>query len=259
MAKNCSSFVEVENFIKGITLGYTVRDGGVSSVPYDSFNLGLHVGDDEKCVLKNRQTLEKIIHKNIVWMNQTHSNKVALCDFSNAQSARAMQRGTEAVTLGIEADGIVTNDKNVALAVLTADCLPLLMATEDNRVISAVHCGWKGLKSGIVKNAVTLMRRCSLANIHAYIGPCIGPECFEVGSEVLDLFLENFPKAEDAFKAKDNGKYLCSLPLLCTQALNQCGISQIIYSNEDTFSSDKFFSYRRSNVTGRMASIICIN
>lgn len=259
MAKNCSSLIEVENFLNGITAAYTIRDGGNSEGPYKGFNLGLHVGDDEHIVLKNRQILEKSVHKSIVWMNQTHSDKVVLCDYRNAQSAKSMLRGTEAVSLGVEADGIVTNDRNVALAVLTADCLPLLMASEDKKVIAAVHCGWKGLKSGIVKNAVTLMRRCSLSNIHAYIGPCIGPKSFEVGQEVLDLFSENFSHAKEAFVSKDNGKYLCSLPLLCSQALTECGVNNIVFSDEDTYSDEKYYSYRRANVTGRMASIISIN
>ena len=192
-------------------------------------------------------------------MNQTHSDKVSLCDYRNAQSAKAMLRGTEAVSLGVEADGIVTNDRNVALAVLTADCLPLLMASEDKKVIAAVHCGWKGLKAGIVKNAVTLMRRCSLSNIHAFIGPCIGPKSFEVGQEVLEQFSENFSHAKEAFVSKDNGKYLCSLPMLCSQALTECGVNNIVYSGEDTYSDEKYYSYRRANVTGRMASIISIN
>ncbi len=258
MAKNCSGFVEVENFVKGVEAGYTIREGGKSETPYDSFNLGLHVGDDERNVLKNRQLLEKSLHKNIVWMNQTHSNKVEWCDVRNAQSAKAMLRGTEAVTLGVEADGIVTNDRNVALAVMTADCLPLLMASSDKKVVAAVHCGWKGLKNGIVKNAVKQMRKGSLAPIIAYLGPCIGPKSFEVGAEVLDQFKVSFPKAVEAFIQKDNGKYLCSLPMLCTQALNECGVTNIIQSNEDTFSQDKFFSYRRHNQTGRMASIISL-
>lgn len=259
MAKNCSSLVEVENFLNGVYAAYTIKEGGKSEGPYQGFNLGLHVGDDEQTVLKNRQLLEKSIHRSIVWMNQTHSNKVVLCDYRNAQSAKGMLRGTEAVTLGVDADGIVTNDRNVALAVLTADCLPLLMASEDKKVIAAVHCGWKGLKAGIVKNAVTLMRRCSLANIHAYLGPCIGPKSFEVGSEVLEQFSETFPKAKDAFVSRNNGKYLCSLPLLCSQALTQCGVNNIVFSDEDTFIGEKFYSYRRANVTGRMASIISIN
>lgn len=258
MAKNCNSLIEAENFLSGVYAAYTINEGGSSNGPYSSFNLGLHVGDDEHNVLKNRQVIEKALHKSIVWMNQTHSNKVILCDYKNAQSAKAMLRGTEAVTLGVDADGIVTNDRNVALAVLTADCLPLLLASEDKSVIAAVHCGWKGLKAGIVKNAVTLMRRCSLSNIHAYIGPCIGPKSFEVGAEVLEQFSETFTDAKAAFEPKVNGKFLCSLPLLCSQALIQCGVNNIVFSDEDTYTSDKFFSYRRTNVTGRMASIISL-
>lgn len=260
MAKKFNGIIKVDNFLDGTDIYYTTKEDGVSVGPYAGFNLGLHVEDDVKSVLKNRYGLEKNIRKKLVWMNQTHSNVVKFVDYKDAQSAKGMSSGTEAISLGVEADGIVTIDKSVALCVLTADCLPLLLASEDKKVVAAVHCGWKGMQSGIIRNTIALMRRCTFAPIYAFIGPCIGPMSYEVGPELLEQFCNANPKSKEEFEAQGNGKYLCSLPGLCSMFLNDLGIDNIKNSNLDTYAEDsKFFSYRRENVTGRIASIISLN
>lgn len=254
-----SSFVEVDAF-KDIPVRalYTTRLNGKSEGDFSGFNLGLHVDDDPLCVLQNRLLLEKHLEKKIVFMNQTHSDKVVLVDKKDVCETENMFRGITPVSLGVDADGIVTCDTDIALAVLTADCLPLLMATEDGKVVSAVHCGWKGVYSNIVKNAVDLIRDQSQSEIHAYFGPCIGPLSFEVGCELLDKFKTVLPHAKLAFTQKDNGKYLCSLPLLTMMQLENSGVTKIVQSGVDTFKNpDLLYSYRIAKRTGRMASVIC--
>lgn len=253
-----SSFVIVDAF-KGIPVKalYTTRLNGKSEGDFSSFNLGLHVEDDPKTVLQNRFALEKHLSKKLVFMNQTHSDKVVLVDKNDACESKKMLEGTMPVSLGVEADGIVTCDKSIALAVLTADCLPLLMTTEDGAVVAAVHCGWKGVYSNIIKNAVSLIREHSQREIYAYLGPCIGPESFEVGGELLDKFKSVLEKAELAFTKKDNGKYLCSLPLLTRMQLEKAGVTKVVESCVDTYQNPNLlYSYRRAKRTGRMASVI---
>ncbi|MDY5063804.1 MAG: peptidoglycan editing factor PgeF [Succinivibrio sp.] len=253
-----SSFVTVDAFedipVKAL---YTTRFNGKSEGDFSSFNLGLHVEDDPKNVLQNRLALEKHLSKKVVFMNQTHSEKVVLVDKNDACECEKMLDGSVPVSLGVEADGIVTCDKSIALAVLTADCLPLLMTTKDGAVVAAVHCGWKGVYSNIIKNAVLLMREHSQSEIYAYLGPCIGPESFEVGTDLLDKFKSILEKAELAFTKKDNGKYLCSLPLLTRIQLEKVGVTKVVESNVDTYQNpDHLYSYRRAKRTGRMASVI---
>ena len=253
-----SSFVAVNAFedipVKAL---YTTRLNGKSEGDFSSFNLGLHVEDDPKAVLQNRLALENHLLKKVVFMNQTHSDKVVLVDKNDACESKKMLEGTIPVSLGVEADGIVTCDKSIALAVLTADCLPLLMMTEEGSVFAAVHCGWKGVYSNIIKNAVSLMREHSQSEIYAYLGPCIGPESFEVGSEILDKFQSILPKATLAFTKKDNGKYLCSLPLLTRMQLEKSGVTKVVESCVDTYQNPNLlYSYRRAKRTGRMASVI---
>lgn len=253
-----SSFVAVNAFedipVKAL---YTTRLNGKSEGDYSSFNLGLHVEDDPKAVLQNRLALEKHLSKKVVFMNQTHSDKVVLVDKNDVCECEKMLDDVIPVSLGVEADGIVTCDRTVALAVLTADCLPLLMTTKEGEVIAAVHCGWKGVYSNIIKNAVALIREHSQSEIYAYTGPCIGPKSFEVGSELLDKFQSILPNASLAFTKKDNGKYLCSLPLLTKMQLEKAGVSKVYESNVDTYQNpDLLYSYRRAKRTGRMASVI---
>ena len=146
-----SSFVAVNAFedipVKAL---YTTRLEGKSEGDYSSFNLGLHVEDEPQAVLQNRLALEKHLSKKVVFMNQTHSDKVILVDKNDVCECEKMLEGKTPVSLGVEADGIVTCDSTVALAVLTADCLPLLMTTKEGNVIAAVHCGWKGVYSNII-------------------------------------------------------------------------------------------------------------
>ncbi|MGN0901932.1 MAG: peptidoglycan editing factor PgeF, partial [Succinivibrio sp.] len=228
---------------------------------YEGFNLGLHVHDDPSTVLRNRIELEKAVGKNIVFMNQTHSSTVKyVSDEDAVPSEKILQSSAQYPFMGVEADGIITTSKHVALAVMTADCLPLLLCSDDCYVVGAVHCGWRGIYKGIINIAVEMMKLKSSAKIHAFIGPCIGGKSYEVGPEILLNFRKILGKdAESAFVRKENGKFLCSIEQLTKIYLNLLGIEQITTSGIDTYTDERFFSYRRHPVTGRMASVISIN
>lgn len=252
-----SSFVEISSFKRqNVTAFYTTKDGGFSKGSFASFNLGLHVDDLPEDVLKNRIKLEDAAGRKIVFMNQTHSNKVCFVSDKDISDSSAMLQSGD-YSLGINCDGIVTDSQKIALSVLTADCLPLLLSTSDGKVIGAIHCGWKGIYSGIIENAIKLIRFKSRAPIEAYIGPCIGPDSFEVGPEIKEKFAPIVTEVDRAFVKKNNDKYLCSLPELATQILVDNTVESITYSNVDTFIEENhLYSYRKQKVTGRFASVI---
>lgn len=224
---------------------FTLRHGGCSKAPYDSFNLGLHVGDQEAAVLANRALLSKSFGLPCVYMAQTHSTRVSLVE---------AWTGT-----AVPADALVTGTPGVALAVLTADCLPLLLCSADGRVVAAVHCGWRGVYGNICAEALDLMRTLSTAPVLAYLGPCIRLESYEVGPEICAKFCEVLPGAAQAFRPGKGDRMWCDLPLLCRMRLENCGVTEITDSGHDTFAENsRFFSWRRSKITGRMASIIAL-
>ena len=226
---------------------YTTRAGGVSKPPFDSLNLGDHVGDDPLCVAQNRKRIAEAIGHNVVYMQQVHSNIVRLVRSTDVQLDSC--------------DALVTDVANLPLAVMTADCLPLLLATLDGSVCAAVHCGWRGLANAIVERTVAMMRTISDAPIEAFIGPHIRQTSFEVGPDVLDAFASHYDEAAHYFEQGLGDRYWCDLSGLvdlalrhadpCIAAINDCGL--------DTFSQkDSLFSYRRDHTTGRLASIIML-
>ena len=228
---------------------FTTRRGGVSQAPYNELNLGDHVKDDLKTVLKNREiVLKECGFKAIAWMNQTHSTKVCKVALANADSK-------------IDADAIVTTDEGLGLAVMTADCLPVLLADEKNGVFAAVHCGWRGIYGNILTHAVNMMKENGAHKIKAALGPAIGFDSFEIGTDLKDKFLAAGAPLS-AFKdisIKKTGKALCSLTELASFELNGLGLDSkdIEILPFDTFKDpEKFFSYRKNNITGRMAGII---
>lgn len=248
---------------RNVTVAYTTRHGGFSSGAYASFNLGLHVQDDAYAVIKNRAYVEEKIGFPVVYMNQVHSSKVVLVDKScyippNDQKLAVDE--CKSPFLGVEADGIVTTDRGLGLAVLTADCLPLLLCSSQPYVVAAVHCGWRGIAGGIIENAVHLMEKYTSGEICAFIGPRIGPLSFEIGPEVKDTFISQFPDSAQAFQPKLDGKFLCSLPLLCQLVLRRFKINKVTDCGIDTMASyEDFYSYRKNHVTGRLATIVAID
>ena len=222
----------------------TTRVGGVSVWPYASLNLGAHVGDNHVFVEHNRQLLAPYLPSSPVWINQVHGIEVI-----NASSSRGLQ----------DADASYSTLDNVVCATMTADCLPVLLCDTKGTVVAAVHAGWRGLCDGVIEAAVHEMA-VPASEVLAWLGPAIGPQSFEVGDDVRTQFIAVDPRASHAFKPHAD-KWLCDIYLLAKQRLQSVGVSQIygatINTEFCTYSEgERFYSFRRDNVTGRMASLI---
>jgi YfiH family protein len=222
----------------------TTRSGGVSTGDYSSLNMGAHVGDDPIAVAKNRQLLSLYLPSEPVWVNQVHGT-----DVIDAATSSCLQN----------ADASFTTKSNVVCVTMTADCLPLLLCDTKGTVVAAVHAGWRGLCDGVIEAAIAKMQ-VPTSEILVWLGPAIGPDAFEVGADVKAQFMTIDAQAELAFKPHAD-KWLGNLYLIAKQRLHNLGVTQIYGAsvNEDfcTYSDNtRFFSFRRDNVTGRMASMI---
>lgn len=230
----------------------TLRRGGFSKHPYDDgsggggLNLGLHVGDIAEHVEQNRLLLESLLPARPAWLSQIHGTTVV--DASSATDAPA-------------ADASITTESGVVCAIQTADCLPVLFSDAAGSVVGAAHAGWRGLANGVLENTVSGMRDKGATELLAWLGPAIGPERFEVGEDVLDAFRSLDGKVETAFKQIDHrkGKYLADIYKLARILLSKHGVHRIYGGNMCTVTDAcRFYSYRRDNVTGRMATLIWI-
>jgi YfiH family protein len=177
-----------------------------------------------------------------IWLKQTHGTAIIPATLENLRQ---------------EADASFTTEKNTVCAVMTADCLPLLVCNRQGTVVSAIHAGWRGLANGVVETAIAALRQ-NPHDLLVWIGPAIGPRHFEVGADVYEAFTLTNTKANSAFKAIGNDKWLADLPLLATQRLQDLGITHIYPSQLCTYSNpDDFFSYRRDKGgKGRLATVI---
>ena len=246
---------------------FTTRAGGESNAPWDSLNLGDHVGDAPQHVASNRATLERAIASRPIFLKQTHGVGVQL-----------LNRQTPDGTL---ADACVTTQRGLACTVMVADCLPVLLTNTAGTVVAAAHAGWRGLAGidangaigggGVLEAVVKALfdalevsnKAASVKNIAqnapeivAWLGPCIGPAAFEVGAEVKAMFEASQPGASEFFKFKSQDKYLADLAGLAKARLLALGVTRI-YGNDSTAawctvaSPLRFFSHRRDTVTGR--------
>lgn len=219
----------------------TTRGGGVSVAPWDSFNLGDHVGDDPAAVAENRRRLRQHLPAEPVWLTQVHG--VRCLDATQAHP-------------GEEADAAFTRASGIVCSVLTADCLPILLCDEAGSVVSAAHAGWRGLAAGVIEATVASMG-VSGEQLLAWLGPAIGPESFEVGGEVREAFIAHDPQAATAFVAQPGDKWLCDIYRLARQRLATLGIRRLAGADFCTVrDAARFYSYRRDGVTGRMATLI---
>src|SRR5512135_132887 len=220
----------------------TTRLGGISAAPYDTLNLGLHVGDDPVRVNRNRQLLSPFMPSEPVWLEQVHGTIVANAD---------------AAACRVQADACVARQRGSVCVVMTADCLPVLLCDEAGTVVGAAHAGWKGLAAGVIEATVKEMG-VAPQQLLAWLGPAIGPEAFEVGAEVRDAFVAHLPQAAEAFMPHGvQGKYHADIYLLARQRLAALGITRVHGGSYCTYhQKDKFFSYRRDGVTGRMGTFI---
>jgi len=219
----------------------TTRDGGISSGPYLSMNLGLRTEDDPASVTENRNRLQRHLPQPPRWLAQVHGATVV--DADTLQDVPA-------------ADASVARKPGTVCAIMIADCLPILFTDRAGTCVAAAHAGWRGLAGGVIANTVSRLPA-EPAELLAYIGPGIGPEAFEVGDDVLHAFCDHAPENRSAFAALRPGKWLCDLPALARTALRRAGLTQI-YGGRDCTVSDpqRFYSYRRDKVTGRMAALI---
>ncbi len=221
----------------------TTRLGGVSAAPWDSLNLGMHVGDDPRHVAENRRRVAAALGlpAEPVWIDQVHGARVVAAE-SALQPAKA--------------DASVARRPGVVCAVMTADCLPVLFCAEDGSEVAAAHAGWRGLAAGVLEATVGAMRAES-DRIMAWLGPAIGPTAFEVGDEVREVFLAAHGEAAEAFSRNRPGHWLADIYRLARIRLAGAGVTRIFGGEHCTYTEgDLFYSYRRDGVTGRMASLI---
>ncbi len=226
---------------RGVRALLTTRQGGVSLAPWSSLNLGDHVGDDPVAVQSNRQRLRQLLPDEPCWLRQVHG--VRCIDAASPDADRT-------------ADAAFTRQRGVVCAVMIADCLPVMLCDEDASVVGIAHAGWRGLAGGVIESTVSAMETPG-ERLMAWLGPAIGPRAFEVGDEVRAAFVAADGAAREAFVPSAGGKWLCDIYLLARQRLAAIGIRRIAGADFCTASeAQRFFSYRRDGVTGRMASLI---
>jgi hypothetical protein len=231
-----------------------MRAGGFSSGPWRGFNLGDHVGDDPGCVARNRALLRRVLALPSApqWLQQVHGTTVV-----DARDDGIPRQG----------DAAWTDHPGVVCAVLTADCLPVVLARQDGSAVAVAHCGWRGLAEGVLR---TTVQRFGVhpAPLRAWLGPAIGPGAFEVGAEVREAFLDantlfgERAAIERAFSARVDGgsKFLADLYALARETLRALGVSEVSGGDCCTVAeAERFFSYRRDGTTGRMATLAWID
>ena len=230
----------------------TLRTGGHSQTPFDSYNVADHVGDDPHAVAANRQHLRQ--HLNLpsepVWLNQVHGTHVV-----NACKVK----GT------VNADASYTNQINQVCVVVTADCLPVLFCNAAGTQVAAAHAGWRGLCSGVLRQ--TLAQFAAGDRVLAYLGPAIGPQVFVVGDEVRQAFFDGAQSSEHrhcikaAFRRDETDaqakRYIADLYALARAELSCCGVVSVYGGQFCSYTQpQQFYSYRRDQQTGRNASLI---
>lgn len=236
----------VANSVKAVT---TTRVGGESQAPFDGFNLATHVGDVSEHVTANRLQLISSLSlpSSPYWLDQIHSDRLVYC------------HGEDSPDNVIQADASWTDQLNQVLAIMTADCLPLLVSDISGTVVAAIHAGWKGVLNEIIAKTLAQLP-VSTDQLRVWIGPAISQAYFEVGQEVYHQFIDKNVRY-DAFFAPQiqYGKWRLNLPGLAEFQLKQCGVKAIFQSQLCSYhQADWFYSYRREGQTGRMASLIWI-
>lgn len=241
-----STWLEPDLGVPGVRVVSTRRQGGVSAGRYAGLNLGDHVGDDVACVASNRALLEAYLppERAVTWLAQVHGTRVLYAPTDYVQ--------------GVQADAIWTDTETFACTIMTADCLPIVLADRKGRCIAAIHGGWRGLANHILRQTVEALP-VPASELIAWLGPAIGPTAFEVGGDVLAAF---YLAKTDAAVSRISGvddKYLLDLNMIARRQLLSLGLhAQNVTGGEIcTFSdSSNFYSYRRDGVTGRMATVI---
>ena len=225
------------------------REGGVSAAPFDTLNLGDHVGDDPAAVAENRRRYAERLGARPVFLQQVHGCGVV-----------RLTAGTRDAT---EADACWTTERGVACTMMVADCLPVLLADAQGSSVGAAHCGWRGLAGGVLEALCNEMiaAGAQASALRAWLGPCIGPEAFEVGPEVRAAFTDQDAGAAALFRPHAQGKFLANLPALARRRLAAMGIAAVAGNDGSNGwctvnNPSRFFSHRRDRVSGRFAASI---
>ncbi|WP_058529635.1 peptidoglycan editing factor PgeF [Legionella londiniensis] len=219
----------------------TTKLGGVSTLEYESNNLAMHVGDSSAAVQRNRDNLvhSLALVREPVWLIQTHSNRCIVVEEEDERNA----------------DAAITRNSVFPLAIMTADCLPVLLCDRKGTEIAAIHAGWRGLASGIIENTIEKMNN-KTDSLLAWIGPAICQSCFEVGEDVRRNFKNRYTYADQIFRERGDKK-LADLPRMAELILNQLGVYAVYHAGLCTYElHETFYSYRRQGLTGRMATLI---
>lgn len=235
-----------------VIAGASTRQGGVGAKPFDT--LSLH-GGEAAAVAENRRRFAAALGATPRWLSQVHGATVVRLKAADASGPAP------------EADASVSTEPGLACAVLVADCLPLLMCSADGRAVAAAHAGWRGLAAGVVENTLAALQQaagCDAVDVHAWLGPCIGPRAFEVGADVLVAFGADPDAASTpGFRRRDRAdgsrRWLADLPRLARARLHAAGVHRVSGGHWCTVEdASRFFSFRRDGVTGRMAAGIAI-
>lgn len=230
---------------RAVRAAFTLRAGGVSAPPFDSLNLGAHVGDDAAAVAENRRRVRErlALPAEPDWIEQVHGTRVADLDL-----------GREAVRA--PADAVLTRTPGRVCAVQVADCMPVLIAARDASAVAVAHAGWRGLASGVLEQTVASLGIPS-AELTVWLGPAISARHFEVGAEVRAAFMAHDAGAGAAFVANARGRWQCDLATLARRRLEALGIGEISGGSWCTFADPaRFFSFRRDGRCGRMAALV---
>lgn len=233
----------------------TLRTGpGLSQPPFDRFNLGLRCGDDPLHAQENRRILirEYGLPADPVWLNQVHGTTVAVLRPPDITVQAACIEATGA-------DASTTSAVGLPLAILTADCLPVTFCNRAGTEIANAHAGWRGLVSGVLEATIDAMQSAP-DDLIAWLGPAAGPDAYEVGAEVRDAFIKSAGEAEAAFTATRPGHWRVDLYRLARQRLTASGVTKVFGGGLCTITDSQcFYSHRREQRTGRMATVIYIS
>ena len=235
----------------------SLRHGGASVVPYASLNLGDHVGDAVATVAENRRRLAAAagLPAEPRWLTQVHGRTVIDLD-ATVSDAPALDALADAPRSLGPADACFARLPGRVCAILTADCLPILLAADSGDLVAAAHAGWRGLAGGVIEALVAALP-VARPKLMAWLGPAIGPKHFEVGAEVREALLRNDAGAEIAFAPNARGRFMADLGMLARRRLAALGIDRIFGGGQCTYADeDRYFSHRRDGVTGRQASLI---
>ncbi len=231
----------------------TTRRGGVSLAPFDTMNLGVRVGDDGEAVSTNRRVFASSLGAQPVFLHQVHGTQVVRLGRQHLG-----QRDDDA----IEADASFTTEPGIACTIQVADCMPVLLASRGARVVGAAHAGWRGAAGGVIENTVAAMCEAGgvpASDLVAWMGPCIGPDAFEVGADVLDAFTDDARCFREAPRADGAMRWRADLPTIVRRRLERLGVGAITGGAWCTVADPlRFYSFRRDGRTGRHASAVWI-